>query len=266
MNIIRKEMPVNLRKRKVNPKDMAVNLVVLKVNLEVLRVNPSDFKVNFEDLKVNYDDMTVGEPDLKVNYDDMSGVEPVLPLNPEEIRLIGVKMKENLIFLKPQATDRGMPTIELKTEIQGDIETCFDLARSIDFHQISTAKTNEKAISGRTSGLIDLDENVTWQATHFGIRQKLTSKITVFKRPSHFRDEQLKGVFKFIVHDHYFEQGDGKVMMRDVFSFQSPLGIVGQLFEKLVLTKYLTKFLVERNNLIKEYAETTKWKSVLNDR
>lgn len=159
-----------------------------------------------------------------------------------------------------------MPTIKLKIEIQGDIETCFDLARSIDFHQISTAKTNEKAVSGRTSGLINLDESVTWQATHFGVRQKLTSKITAFKRPYHFRDEQLNGAFKFIVHDHYFELHDGKVMMKDVFSFQSPFGILGQIFDKLVLTKYLTKFLVERNDLIKEYAETTKWKSVLNDR
>ena len=159
-----------------------------------------------------------------------------------------------------------MPTIELKIEIQGDIETCFDLARSIDFHQISTAKTNESAIAGRTSGLIYLGENVTWQATHFGFRQKLTSKITVFKRPHHFRDEQLKGIFKFIVHDHYFEQQDRKVVMKDVFSFQSPFGILGQIFDKFLLTKYLTKFLVERNNLIKEYAETTKWKSVLNDR
>ena len=159
-----------------------------------------------------------------------------------------------------------MPTIELKIEIQGDIETCLDLARSIDFHKISTAKTNEKAISGRTSGLINLDECVTWQATHFGIRQKLTSKITAFKKPFYFRDEQLTGIFKFIVHDHYFEQQSGKIIMKDVFSFQSPFGIFGKIFDKLVLTKYLTKFLEERNELIKEYAETTKWKSVLNDR
>lgn len=157
-----------------------------------------------------------------------------------------------------------MPTIEIATEIEGDIEVCFDLARSIDLHQISTAKTNEKAIDGRTSGLIDLDEYVTWQATHFGIRQKLTSKITAYQRPFHFRDEQLKGIFKFIVHDHYFEQRNRKAIMTDVFYFQSPFGMIGQLFDKVVLTKYLKKFLVERNNLIKEYAETSKWKSIIN--
>ena len=47
-----------------------------------------------------------------------------------------------------------MPIIELETRIYSDIETCFDLARSIDLHTISTAASNEKAIAGRTSGLI----------------------------------------------------------------------------------------------------------------
>ena len=134
-----------------------------------------------------------------------------------------------------------MPIIELKIEIKSNIETCFDLSRSIDFHQISTAGTNEKAIGGRTKGLINFGETVTWEATHFGIRQKLTS----------------------IVHDHYFEQANDRVIMKDVFSFQSPFGILGKVFDKLILKNYLKKFLVERNNLIKEYSETTKWKTVI---
>jgi ligand-binding SRPBCC domain-containing protein len=105
-----------------------------------------------------------------------------------------------------------MPVIRLNTYILSDIETCFDLARSIDLHQISTAHTNEKAIAGTVNGLINLNEHVTWQAKHFGITQQLTSKITAFDRPLYFRDEQVKGAFKFIIHDHYFEASDGTVI------------------------------------------------------
>ena len=76
-----------------------------------------------------------------------------------------------------------MPKIELTTEIYSSITICFDLSRSIDLHKISTAKTNEEAIAGTTSGLINLGEYVTWKATHFGIKQKLTSKITAFESP-----------------------------------------------------------------------------------
>ncbi|MEO8711377.1 MAG: SRPBCC family protein [Parafilimonas sp.] len=148
--------------------------------------------------------------------------------------------------------------------VRSSIEICFDLARSIDLHQISTAKTSEKAIAGTTTGLINLNEFVTWQAVHFGIKQKLTSKITAFNRPFHFRDEQVKGAFKFMIHDHYFEINNDVVIMKDVFSFQSPPGFIGRLVDIMVMKTYLTKFLMYRNNVIKEFAETDRWKEVLN--
>ncbi len=155
-----------------------------------------------------------------------------------------------------------MPTITLTTYIKSTIDICFDLATSIDLHKLSTNQTNEDAIAGTTTGLIKLNETVTWQATHFGIRQKLTTKITAYQNPFHFRDEQLKGAFKSLKHDHYFEKNEDVVMMKDVFVFESPFGIIGKLFNKLILTKYMTGFLITRNNLIKEFAETEKWKMI----
>ena len=157
-----------------------------------------------------------------------------------------------------------MPVIELETFIRSDIETCFDLSRSIDLHQISTINTHEKAIGGKLSGLIELNEFVTWQATHFGITQKLTSKITAFNRPFHFRDEQVKGIFKYIVHDHYFEFHADHVIMKDIFRFQSPFGYIGKVFNNSILTNYLRNLLLKRNAVIKEYAEGSQWRSILN--
>lgn len=74
-----------------------------------------------------------------------------------------------------------MPTIKIITEIFAPIDLVFDLSRDIDFHQISTSQTNEKAIYGKTHGLIEEGESVTWEATHFFIRHRLTSKITIWK-------------------------------------------------------------------------------------
>ncbi len=156
-----------------------------------------------------------------------------------------------------------MSVIELKTTIHANIEICFDLSRSVDLHKRSTANTNEEAIDGTTTGLINLDEFVTWRAKHLGITQKLTSKITVYDRPFHFRDEQQKGAFKYIIHDHYFEMYGKEVFMKDIFNFQSPYGSLCSVIDKLVLTNYLKKLLIARNKIIKEYAETEKWKLVL---
>jgi ligand-binding SRPBCC domain-containing protein len=156
-----------------------------------------------------------------------------------------------------------MPQIELQTIINSSIEICFDLSRSIDLHKISTAATKEKAIGGKTRGLINLNEFVTWQAIHFGISQQLTSKITQYNRPFHFRDEQIKGPFKYLIHDHYFAAVDNTATMTDIFKFESQFGFAGRLIDKFVLFNYLKKLLLKRNEAIKQYAETQKWKSLL---
>jgi ligand-binding SRPBCC domain-containing protein len=156
-----------------------------------------------------------------------------------------------------------MPKIELETIINAPAERVFDLARCIDLHTDSLAHTQEKAVAGVTKGLINLGESVTWEATHFGIRQKLTSKITVFERPHHFRDSMISGVFARFEHDHFFEQIDAKTVMRDVFDYTSPLGFFGNLAEFLFLEKYMKNLLTVRNDLIKRVAESNKWQKFL---
>jgi ligand-binding SRPBCC domain-containing protein len=149
-----------------------------------------------------------------------------------------------------------MTKIELSTRINAPIERCFDLARSIDLHMESTKQTGEKAIAGRTSGLIGLGETVTSQAKHLGIRQTLTSKITEFEYPNHFTDEMVKGAFKSIRHEHLFYALDNQTVMKDIFIFESPFGMFGELANFLFLGRYMENLLKKRNRLIKETAES----------
>ena len=156
-----------------------------------------------------------------------------------------------------------MPTINLITNIDSSIEVVFNLSRSIDLHKISTDYTKEKAIAGTTTGLIGLNETVTWRAKHFGIYQKLTSKITVLEEPFLFVDEMVEGIFKSIYHEHRFKTTEKGTEMIDHFYYKSPLGILGKLADKLFLENYLRKLLIHRNQIIKEFAETEKWKEIL---
>ena len=71
-----------------------------------------------------------------------------------------------------------MTIIKIETIVKAPIERVFDLARCINLHEATMLKHKEKAVAGVTKGLIKLGESVTWEATHFGIRQKLTLKIT----------------------------------------------------------------------------------------
>lgn len=156
-----------------------------------------------------------------------------------------------------------MPIIKLETKIDADKTIVFDLSRSIDLHKISTEQTRETAISGKTSGLIELNESVTWRAKHFGIYQNLTSKITEFDRPNSFTDEMVNGAFKEFKHEHHFADLNSGTLMTDIFDYQAPFGIFGRLADKLFLKKYMMALLIERNRIVKEYAETDKWKEII---
>lgn len=156
-----------------------------------------------------------------------------------------------------------MTEIRVITRIQAPQERCFDLARSIDLHVASTSQTGEKAVAGVTSGLIKLAQSVTWEATHFGFRQRLTSVITAFDRPRFFQDEMTEGAFASFIHDHIFEFADGMTTMTDVVHFAAPLGPLGYLSERHLLAGYLERFIAKRGEAVKQVAESDAWKQFL---
>lgn len=156
-----------------------------------------------------------------------------------------------------------MPRIVLQTEIKANKKMVFDLSRSIDLHKISTEQTNETAVSGKRSGLIGLNETVTWRAKHFGFYQNLTSKVTEFDRPNYFVDKMVSGAFKNFKHEHHFSDLNVGILMTDIFEYESPFGLFGRFIDKLILKNYMTELLKKRNRTIKDFAESGKWKKIL---
>jgi ligand-binding SRPBCC domain-containing protein len=148
-----------------------------------------------------------------------------------------------------------MPTITLTTIIHASPERCFDASRDLDLHVSSLAHTNERAVGGRMSGLIELGEEVTWEGRHFGITQHFTSRITGFDRPLWFQDSMVNGAFRSFVHDHRFEAVPEGTLMTDMLTFSSPLGILGVLVDRLIMTAYLRRMLTTRNEAIKAVLE-----------
>ena len=117
-----------------------------------------------------------------------------------------------------------MITIRLSTHIAAPPERVFDLTRSIDLHTHSLDWTREEPVAGRMSGLIGLDETVTWCARHLGVRQRLTSRISAYDRPVYFQDVMVRGAFAWMEHDHWFDATpDGGTVLRDDFRFAAPL-------------------------------------------
>jgi ligand-binding SRPBCC domain-containing protein len=159
----------------------------------------------------------------------------------------------------PDPQDKGshwMPTILLETSIHAPPARCFDLSLSVDLHAQSQADARERPIAGVLAGGMHLGDTVTWEAVHFGIKQRLTSQITTYERPSRFTDEMVTGIFQELHHTHVFVPQPYGTLMIDVFTIRAPLGVLGRLAETLFLTRYMTRLLRSRNRYLKQVAES----------
>src|SRR4051794_9378954 len=150
-----------------------------------------------------------------------------------------------------------MVTLREWTLIRAPIGRCFDLARSVEARLAGNWGEAAVAARGRTSGLIDLGEAVTWRAKHFGIWQRLTTEITAMDRPVRFQDSMIEGPFRFMQHDHLFRTvSPDLTQMVNVYRFAAPLPVLGRVAEILVLRRYMQNLLRERIAVLKEIAES----------
>ena len=145
-----------------------------------------------------------------------------------------------------------MATIHLETFIAAPAEVCFDLCLDVNFHERAG---HGRAVAGTTAGALRLGDTVTWEATHFLVRQRLTSKIVVYERPRLFVDEMQRGAFARWRHTHRFVAQSGGTLATDDVDFASPLRPLGRLADALLIRRYMARFLRRHNAHFKREAE-----------
>ena len=159
-----------------------------------------------------------------------------------------------------------MIRVEQTTLLHAPIERCFDLARSVEVHLLANIHSGEQALAtgGITSGLVGLDQQVTWRAKHFGVWQNLTSRTTALRAPNFLQVTMTKGIFRSMQADHLFRTlPTGETEMRDLFRIAAPIPLLGLLAEKLFLRRYMLALLQERTAVIKRVAESSQWQHFL---
>lgn len=70
----------------------------------------------------------------------------------------------------------------------------------------------------------------------------------------------VSGAFKRMQHDHEFVAQPPGTLMVDRFGFASPFGIIGRLIDKVFLEAYMRRFLIFRNQVLKDMAESGEWR------
>ena len=150
-----------------------------------------------------------------------------------------------------------MPLILLSTLIRAAPAVCFDWARDAQLHVESAAQTGERIVAGRATGLWQLNDEITFEGRHLGVRQRFSARVIAMQRPQFFVDEMTRGAFASMKHTHLFEALPGaKTRMTDIVEWRAPLGWAGALATDKLLEAHLSRFLRRRAWHLKTRAES----------
>jgi len=132
-----------------------------------------------------------------------------------------------------------MIQLTVETLILASPEVCFDMARDMNAHAKTMASSGERIVACPPSGMLEMGDEVTFEARHFWIRLRLSARIVHFDPPFSFTDEMLSGAFKSLRHEHRFKAVDGGTLMTDVVALSAPFGPIGWLAERIFLRQYM---------------------------
>jgi ligand-binding SRPBCC domain-containing protein len=151
-----------------------------------------------------------------------------------------------------------MPVITNELFIKAPIARCFDLARDVEVHSRTVPHSKERVVGGVTTGLLEQGDTITFEAVHFGLKQRLTAKVTKMEKPNLFIDEMVTGAFKSFHHTHEFKELEEGTLMIDRFDYTSPFGVIGKIADQLFLKRYMESFIKGRAIELKKIAEADK--------
>ena len=151
----------------------------------------------------------------------------------------------------------------MTTFVAAPIDRVFDLSRHLALYRQVFQTRHESFSSGAGSNLLDKGETITIIAKHAGRSRMSMLKITNFQKPILFVEEQAKGDLQHYSHEHHFKPVDNGTIIIDLVEFGMPKDIPGKIFGKLYFRNYLEAMLRKRNEVIRSYAETEKWRAVL---
>lgn len=149
-----------------------------------------------------------------------------------------------------------MIVVKVVTRIAAPAARVFDLALDMDAHAASLAGSGETATTSTGTPALLLGDEVALRARHAGITWTMSARVTAYDRPRRFVDEQVRGPFAAMSHEHLFaDVSPGVTVMTDRMTVRAPLGMIGKAVEVSVLRPYLRRLLRRRAAYLRQRAE-----------
>jgi ligand-binding SRPBCC domain-containing protein len=149
-----------------------------------------------------------------------------------------------------------MITVRTTTQVNAPIERCFQLSLSAALRQEAVGS---EPVSGRTTGLIGLDDKVTWAKGLFGWGSRQENRVEALRPDLFFREVSSVESPGRLEHDHHFAPMNDGTRIRDEIQCSAPEGWRGLIAERFFLRRRMTEYLKRRNAIIKQAAESEGW-------
>ena len=156
-----------------------------------------------------------------------------------------------------------MPKIHLTTFIKAPVERVFNLSRNLAVFKKAIHAGKEQILSDTSASCVGKGETLTFKAKHLGKLRVLTTKIVDLQLPELYKEEQVKGDLKSFSHLHHFKTTDNGTIMIDLVDFEGPTDFLGSIAGRFYIKDYIEELLKKKNSLIRDYAETDKWRAVM---
>lgn len=145
--------------------------------------------------------------------------------------------------------------IVVVTDVAAPAQVLHDLVLDVDVHAESLRGSGESATTSTGRRTLAEGDEVTFRARHLGVRWTMTSRVTTVERPHRIVDEQVRGPFRRMRHEHVFAPGPRGTRMTDRMEVALRGGPVGALVVRLVAEPYLRRLLRERADHLRSVAE-----------
>lgn len=155
-----------------------------------------------------------------------------------------------------------MPSIHLTTFIKAPADRVFDLARNLTLYKKLLQQRKELLSSGSASHLPSTGDTVTVHAKHLGKTRSVILRVMEMDKPRLYVEEQVKGDLGSFRHERHFMVADNGTFLIDKLEVEPPRDLLGRLIGKYYIKRYVEKLVQQRNDLIRQYAESEKWRAV----
>jgi hypothetical protein len=156
-----------------------------------------------------------------------------------------------------------MSVIHVTNFISAPADLVFDLSRHILLQKKAMEKISVRQVRGVSSGLRSLNDTIMWSIPVMKKASLFSLKLTACIPGDQLTEEMTSGWLVSFKHDRHIKAIKNGTLVIDEVRYTLPKKFWSQVVDTFFLKGKISEMLEARNIVLKEYAESNKWRALL---